>query len=281
MVAAWGATPVVTEGPASTGAVAAVATRSGLPEDQLVAVSLESLVAARPVGVLGTGAFRRCATTPSTQRAVDTELARAEAARAAGDLAEAWTLLDLVVVHLGCLTEVASAATASRAFALRAQVRSARGDTEGIAEEEAAAAAFSAGAGGPATVSTVGAGASGPWLDGRTLAPGGGVAPGLHLLQYAEAGGVRSGWLTVGGPVVVVFPGGLARPVLPGLADPARRPAVESVLRAVVDAPVAYVTADGGMWLVELADPPRTTELTPPASGRPPDAPDAKRKKHP
>jgi hypothetical protein len=198
---------------------------------------------------------------------VDADLARAEAAAASGDHVAAWTQLDRVVVELACLSEVVSAPTAARVFTLRAEVRRARGDAGGAGDEDATAAAFS---GAPvesgAFVRSVGGGSSGPWLDGRVVpAAGASVVTGPHLFQYTEAGTIRSGWLTVGGPLAVVFPGGLPRPLLDGLSDPARRETAELWLRATVDAPAVYVTSRGGMWLVELTDPARTTELAAPA----------------
>lgn len=259
VVAAFGGTPVVTEGPPPADAAAVVAVRTGLPADQLDPVGLDALVARRPVAVVGTGTFRRCAGTPSTNADVAAELARAQAAFDGGDLGESWTRLDLAVVELGCLSEVAAPTTAAQAFSLRAKVRAARG--EPAAEEQAAAAAFSSAPAGTTPIAVVGAGTVGPWLDGRSLTST--VVPGLHLLQFPEAGAVRSGWLTVGGPVTIVFPGGVTRPVLDGLGDAARRPVVEAVLRATVDAPAAYVSA-GGLWLVELSEPVRTTELVAP-----------------
>jgi hypothetical protein len=265
VVPARAAIPVLTEGTPPADAVQAVSARAAVPADQLAAVTLDELVVREPVAVAGDGVFRRCPTTPVDASRVDADLARAAAAVDRGD-ADAWTQLDRLVVELGCLTQVASPPVGARAFALRAAVRRARGDAPAdLALEDAVAASFSAPTG-EVPVRFVGGGTSGPWVDGRAAAAPARFSPGLHLLQYTGAKGVRSGWLTVQGEVTVVFADAITRPALDGLSDPVRQEAALAVVASLVEPPVAYVVSGGGIWHVELTPTPVVTELTPPAS---------------
>lgn len=262
---AWAGVPVVTEtgGPE---VLAAVAARTGLPAEQLQLVRRADV--AREVVVLGDGTFRACAGAVVDEAKLEADLTRARAALAAA-APDVDAQLDRLVVALGCAGRVVPTRVGAAAFRLRADRRAATG--QDAAAELVTAEGFEVAGEGPLAVRPVTGASSGPWLDGRPVpAEGCGARPGLHLLQYARGGEVRSGWLTVGGDVRLVFPATLP-PSLGALSDPARRPVAEALVAAIVEGPSAYVAESGGLWLVQLGDPAATTELTPPAA--PPPAP--------
>ena len=308
---AW-AVPLVVDGVAPADAQTAAAAVAGLPVDQLEPVSLPLLLQ-RPAGALGDATLRHCAGSPTSGAVVRAHVQRADLAVRSGATAEAADHLDLGLTALGCLGERVEPAVAARLFLMRGALAAADGQTEVARGELRTALSFvpqlawdaalpgtaellqaeraahmdcptapSCAGGAPLRV-LPSARSAGPWLDGRALAAGADptpVPPGLHLLQVAGTGGLRSAWLTVRGESSVVLPDALRRPLTPGAGGPtdALRGLLALTLPGVS---AAYVWADGGMWLVELdpAVPDRAALTTLQAPAAPPAEPPERRRR--
>lgn len=289
-IAARAGIPVIHDGGVAAEVIAAASARTGLPQTELTAQALDTLLAAPPQ-VLGDAVIRRCAKTATQMPEVFAELARAEVAFAKQDPFGAMDHLDLAVATLGCLDQIVEPDAAARVFRLRGAVELSESDVEGargelrtalafeptlvwdaglpaagaalLDEERAAVASCALGTMPPAST-------SGPWIDSRsaTASPHQ-VAPGLHLAQYGTTAGIRSAWLVVGGDATLVVPTSFRRPVVERMADPAGRPQVEALLAAAIpDFYAGYVAFGGGLWLVTRdQDQLATTELVavPPA----------------
>ncbi len=281
--------------------VAAVASRTGLPADQLEALPLDQLLKAAPEA-LGEAVLRRCTREGTRGDLIRSELARAESAFAGGDRGGAQDHLDLAVAQLGCLVELPDARVAARVFLLRAALV-ADADAEVARGELRTALAFEPdlawddrypesgralldevrAAGTAATLSIVpDTATSGPWIDGRE-APDEGVkvGQGLHLAQYSGPTGVASGWLLVGGDCALVLPGAYRRPILGPIADAATRGPVEALLEATIpEIEAAYVAWSGGLWLVsDDGSGLSTIEIAPPEAAGGDATDDGKKKK--
>lgn len=304
--AALAAVPVVTDSTDLDAAVAAVVARSGLPAEQLRAVSLKTVLDTPPQ-VLGEAVLRRCTSTPTTMESVRADLMRAEAAWLKRERVEAFDHLDLAVAHLGCLGERVDGPSAGRIFLLRGSLEAERGDAETARGELRTAIAFDPELGWtssfplegqvllaevraeePAfTIRVLPAGmVSGPWIDGLALEGEHAVArvgSGLHLAQHSTPAGIRSAWLVVGGDTTLVVPPAFRRPILSTLAASETRDPAMALLRATLpEAPAAYVVDEGWMWLVtfgELASVELLVQPTAPADAETRGSKTSKRKK--
>jgi hypothetical protein len=276
--AAYAQTPIMYDRENPAEVLEAVVARTGLPADQLAAVSLDATLANAPAA-LGDAAMRRCSGSATTGAAIAAELARGEAAWTQGDPATASDHLDLAVAQIGCLQELVDVGVAGRVFRLRAALQLAEGDVAaarselgtalaltpslawddglpeagiGLVEEVRAAPAACALAVLPATAP------SGPWVDGVVVGGGRSVTPGLHLLQTSDVKGIRSAWLVVDGDATLVVPGAFRRPVLEQMVDPAGQAAVAALVAATAPSltkfSAGYVTWGGGLWLVTAGD---------------------------
>ncbi|MBX2799149.1 MAG: hypothetical protein KTR31_15860 [Myxococcales bacterium] len=281
---AMAGTPVVyAEGDAPV-VLARVAERTGVPLEQLDPVPLQQVRTAPPE-VLGDVVMRRCAKSATDGETIRTDLARAQVAWADRDAATAIDHLDLAVTRLGCLSEVVEAPIAAKAFQLRGALMLADGDDEGARGEFATALALDPeltwgedlpqeGSVAFAEAGTVQRNAtvvvvppnlpSGPWIDGVEIKQGATLSEGLHLLQYSDVQGIRSAWLSVGGDADLVLPTGFRGPILEGMAEPGRREVLSSLFAAALpDMAAAYVSHQGGLWLViRDGDDLSTTELS-------------------
>lgn len=276
-----GALPLVHDGEDAATARARVVKASGLPPEQLAPQALDTLLT-RPAAVIGRGALRHCAGAPTRGPELRAFAVRAEGAVRAGDAAAALDQLDLGLAAAGCLAEKVEPAVVARLFLLRAGLLLARGDAEAArAELRAAVALVPAVTWDPAwpadgaalldeeraahatcaptcpsafaLVQAPAGAAVPPWVDGRPLPSGGGaLSPGLHLVQVPTPGGLRSAWLLLDGHATLVLPGSFRRPVLEGLGG-AGAAEVVSLLAATLGPGPAYVSAGGGVWLVEPA----------------------------
>jgi hypothetical protein len=307
LAATPGALPVVHDGDDAPTALARAVKATGLPSAQLAPTALDTLLT-RPAAVVGRGALRHCAGAPTRGPEVRAFAVRAEAAWRAGDAAAALDQLDLGIAAAGCLAEKVEAPVVARLFLLRAGLLLARDDAAAARAELRAAVALAptatwdpawpaAGAAlldderaahatcAPTCPSAFGlvqapaAAAVAPWVDGRPLpAAGTAASPGLHLVQVPGPTGLRSAWLLLDGHATLVVPGSFRRPILEGLAT-GRGAEVVALVEATLGPGPAYVTAGGGVWLVEPA---RGTEavsvLVPPAtSASPAEAPKKRR----
>ena len=265
------ATPVLHEGGGADAALATVAQRTGLPIDQLTALSLTDLRSQAP-GVLGDAVIRRCTSKEATNGEVRAELVRAEAALTDGDDLMVGDHLDLAVVKLGCLSEVVDAPAVARVFLLRGAVAAEAGRAEEARGELATGLALhgelSWPPGYPAagsthlaevhgqapvgTLTVVPAPTSGPWVDGRE--PAGSeplpVAKGLHLAQHSARTGLATSWLVVGGDAVWTLPEALVPSALDKFAAGDRDDLARVLLAAHPEEPAAYVLHAGGLWLL-------------------------------
>lgn len=295
--------PVVFDGSTAEEALAAVAERTGLPESQLDALPLATL-RETPPDVRGDAVLRRCATTPIEGDPVRTDLARARAAFVKDDRFKAMDYLDLAVAKIGCLSEVVDPPVAAQVFAFRGALAATGGDTEAAKTApgefrtaielvrdlaypdwlpEAAKPAFDAvrtevdeADAAPLALLTVVpfTTVSGPWVDGIEVDGQTQLRPGLHLLQYSSPKGIRSGWLSIGTKADIVLPGQVRGPLLERLTTPLGPPLVSALLEvAVKDLASAYITHNGGLWLiakasdgevtVEVVDPPHPPSKKP------------------
>ncbi|MEN0067411.1 MAG: hypothetical protein AAGA48_35095 [Myxococcota bacterium] len=295
---AQAAVPVVFEGFDASEALSRVSERTGLPETQLVALPLEQL-RQTPPEARGDAVLRRCATTPVAAEPIRTDFARAKAAFVKGDRFKAMDYLDLAVAKIGCLSEVVDRKVASLVFVFRgalmvtsnddAAIKTGRGELRTSVElvrertfpdwlppeaqpvfDEVLAEVEAADNAPLATLkvmprTTV----SGPWVNGSEVATSVDLRPGLHLLQYSTAKGIRSGWLSIGGPAEVVLPGQIRGPVLDKMREETGRVVVAAMIEVAVDElSAAYVTHDGGLWLLSKeGDRIETTVVEPPAEG--------------
>jgi hypothetical protein len=278
---------------------------TGLPPGQLEPVALSALLG-RPPAMVGSGALRHCAGAPVRGPELRAAALRAEAAIGNGDAGQAQDQLDLALGAMGCLSERVEPPVAARIFMLRAEAQVRRADPEAARNELRTALAFqpeiapltsfspeaaalleaeraayfqcpspSGCAGLLPVVVRPGARSAGPWVDG-VAAPAAEplrLTPGLHLLQVASTAGLRSAWLTVEGPSALVIPSAWRGAPLPGLADAAAAPELIDLLRAgLPQASLAYATAGGAIWLVDLA--PDGGSVTTVVAPPPPAAPD-------
>jgi hypothetical protein len=265
-------TPVVHDGGSPTEVVAAVSSRTGLPNTQLDAIPLDTLLDAPPQA-LGGAVVRRCTKGPTQNAAVESEVVRAEAALVVNkDPVGAMDHLDLAVAELGCLGELVDTKIAAKVFLMRGTLGEEEGTARGemrtalafereivwydklpeagqkLLEEERTNPATHRLDVAPASSS------SGPWLDGRAVVVGSlgtTVQQGLHLVQYGTSTGIRSAWLVVGGDASLVIPGSFRRPVLERFAQKEAWPEVQALVAAAIpDFFAAYVSHGGGLWLV-------------------------------
>jgi hypothetical protein len=185
--------------------------------------------------------------------------------------------LDLGIAGLGCLSERVDPKVAARLFLLRGGLLARDGrDPEAGAELRTAVALWPEAVWdewlpsyGRAVLATVkaadarstltflpAAASTGPWLDGRSTSPGQplSVGPGLHLLQVPGTGGLHTAWLTVDADAAVVVPGSFRRPVLERLAVAEDQSEVGTLVLSTLGVEAAYVSAAGGLWLIERQD---------------------------
>ena len=271
---AFAQTPVVYSDVTAPEAVALTVARTGLPEDQLEAVPLTKLMEA-PAALLGAGALRRCPSEPSDGEQIRAVIARAEAARLAGDLRASANGLDRAVAQLGCLSDVVEGSIAAGAFLRRGAALAANGNEEAARGEFVTAlsldpklawleslpsegqAAFEAlqanGLGTRATLQFLPAESpGGPWLDGVEVADQISAPHGLHLLQYTGPTGVQSAWLSVGGDATVVVPRSFRATIMASVGqDGAASAGLGGLLAAgFPERDAGYVTHEGGLWLI-------------------------------
>ena len=284
--AALAGTPVVFEDGTGPDAVAQVARRTGLPAHQLEAVPLRSLLDHRPL-TLGGAALRHCSGQPASRDEIRAAAVRGEAAWRDGDAAAAMDHLDQGMARLGCLQDRVEAPVVARIFLLRGSILAREGDPSAGRDEVLTALSLQPDlawdewlppAGRPLlqglrddpTRVTLGiapgATAAGPWIDGRAVpdgAPEVSLRPGLHLVQVASTGGMKSAWLTLSSDGALVVPGSFKAPVLPRLSDAEQRLAVERLLQASFPGEAAaYGAARGGLWMTTLGEArPETEEL--------------------
>lgn len=300
---AFAGVPVVTDAADHAAALAAVAARSGLPADQLEAVSLK-IVLDSPPQALGQAVLRRCTSETTTMEAVRADLMRAEAAWLKRERVEAFDHLDLAVAHLGCLGERVDGPSAGRVFLLRGSLEAERGQSEAARGELRTALAFDRELGWTSSfplegqvllaeeravapglrVQVLPSGMiSGPWVDGQALEGADAhalVAPGLHLAQHSTPAGIRSAWMVVGGDTTLVLPASYRRPVLSTLRDQASRGPTLALLEATLDgAPAAYVLDEGWMWLLTFGAEPGVELLVEPGPPQPDPGGGKKKKK--
>lgn len=270
-VAAAGTAVIYDQGDPTT-LVAEVAQRTGLPVSQLEPRSLDQLLKAAP-SALGDAVIRRCAGAPTQGSAVETELARAQAAFATGNLIATQDHLDLAVADLGCLGELVNPTVGASIFLLRGALEIGLGQTDAARSELRSALAFNRAATWPASWAPEGvellaeeqaalaaarilvlptSTTAGPWVDGRQIeAEGRPIGLGLHLAQHPTPAGVRSAWLVVAGESTLVIPGAYRRPILDAMADPFTTwPVAALVQVGLPGQEAAYVTFKGGLWLL-------------------------------
>lgn len=287
--------PVVFEGVDGTSVLAKVSERTGLPADQLDALPLDTLRGAPP-GARGEAVLRRCSTAPVEADPVRADFARARAAFVDGNRFRAMDHLDLAVARIGCLSEVVDRDVAAQVFLFRGALTAtadppdldtARGELRTAIElvrdlsfpdwlPEGAKPAFEAvhaevdeaDRGELATLTVVPANpVSGPWVDGVAVKVTADLRPGLHLFQYSSAKGIRSGWLSLGGDAEVVLPEQVRGPVLDTMAQPDGQRLVAAMLDVTVsDLSAAYVTHQGGLWLLSKTGSAIDTQVVDPPS---------------
>lgn len=300
----WGSyavagTPIVYDGGVGPEIIAATAARTGLPQEQLSAVPLDTLLVSPPEG-LGGAVVRRCTKGPSQNAIVQTEFKRAEAAMLSGG--DALDHLDLAVAEIGCLGELVDAKTAAAVFLMRGALQAEISEETARGEMRTALAfdrevAWNDKLPAPGQVLldaeranpdvhkllvAPAASPSGPWLDGRTVVVGSmgtTVQQGLHLVQYGTATGIRSAWLIIGGDAQFVIPSSFRKPILERFADHDAWPELAALVAASLpDFFAAYVHHGGGLWLVTLDEGVlSTSEIAAPPP--PPPPPETKGKK--
>ena len=238
------AAPVVVHQTPAAEARAQVAQRTGLPEAQLRAVELDTLLDGHPAA-LGDVTLRHCAGAPARMDEIRAAQVRAENAWRTDDIQGALDLLDLGMSRLSCLTERVDPGVTARLFLLRGGLFARTGRPVIAVQELNSALALQPEArwddrlpaegqpileglkmdGSRATLALApGATAGGPWIDGA-LPPTGtaeiALRPGLHLIQIASTAGLTSAWLTVEGDGALVVPRAYRRPVIERMADAA------------------------------------------------------------
>ena len=107
--AALAGTPIIYDGTTPDEVRTRVASRTGLPLDQLDPVAFRDLISGSP-STLGEAVLRHCAGGPSEMTALRTELVRAEGALRQDDTQTAMDHLDLAVARMSCLTTLAEPA---------------------------------------------------------------------------------------------------------------------------------------------------------------------------
>ena len=286
--------PVVFDGGDAREVVAFVAGRTGLPVDQLDGTPLDGLLSATP-RTLGDAVMRHCAGSATKAADLRAEAVRAEAAWRDGDADAAMDRLDLAIAGLGCLGERVEAPVAARMFLLRGGLMAHQGHADDAVAELVTgisldpSAAWDEGLPGeglptftmvktePASAKLAVAPSSSPAapaVDGRAVSETLSLRPGLHLVQIPSTAGLRTAWLTLDGDATLVVPTSYRRPILPLMADDARRGEIEALLMATLATPAAYVVADGGLWLVSVEEGvPVTTMLVEPPPPPPPEEP--------
>lgn len=268
--AALAATPIVHDSPDSAAIRAAVASRTGLPPDQLEPIALKTVLE-QPTTALGNMAVRRCAGGPGSMAEARAEIVRAEAALRTGDTVAIATHLDLAVARLGCLTEVVDAPVAARAFLLRGGLAAEQGLLDEARDEIRTALALDPDilwppaypvAGTPVlaevmaeterhTLHVVPQASSGPWINGREIPAGEPLTlrPGLHLAQHSARAGLTSAWLVVRGDATWVLPDALPPAPLDAFADVPSHTLPTVLVATFPEAAGVYVAHRGGLWL--------------------------------
>lgn len=268
---ALGQTPVVyLDTLTGSEAVALVAARTGLPAEQLKPMSLSAILEAPPT-LLGAGTLQPCAREPATQDEVRTLVGRARAALASDDIAGANTQLERAIAWLGCLGEVVDASVGAEVFLLRGALRAWTDDLDAAHYEYVSARAFDPRLTWDARLPEAGRApfdeaialpadtplhrrprhsVSGPWLDGAVLTTDHRASPALHLFQYATPEGIRSGWLSMEGPVTVVVPGSYRQSTIEAVGTPEGNDEFGLLLAGAIPSfEAAYVVHQGGVWL--------------------------------
>ena len=269
--AAKAQTPIIHHDLPADEALARTVERTGLPPSQLSTVAWAGMLEAPPA-VVGPGALRPCARTPTDPEVVRADVARAEATLAQGDTMGAANAFDRLVTSIGCLSRVVDGSVAARVFVHRGAARAAEGDlTAARAEFLTALALHPSGpwidglddAGRPLyqeMATNLGSKATlrllppstpgGPWIDGEEVAGTAEVAPGLHLFQFTGARGIESAWFTVGGDATVVVPGAFRADVLADVGSQAGNATFGGLVAAALPhAQAAYVLDEDGLWM--------------------------------